>query len=280
MLATPALARETSSGTTFIDVAAKPTYPEASRVAVKRRYRRTYHKAERKVVRHTRLAVHSRSNRNDTRPRADNAKPHHVSGGAIPSDNALALAVGALVGIPEGFADGIATALPILVQTPARLRGVLEIGDLRVPFGSGGEGYSVPYGDYPITSDVGRWGARHGALAINFGAEMYDKRLHRYREGMELHAATNSELKTEGCVAVREWTAVKKRILAMIDQKGHAYLHIDPSGARIEPDPEPVLILASYEPKVANRREPVAHHRRYAHQEHHHYRHHIHYARI
>jgi hypothetical protein len=177
-----------------------------------------------------------------------------------------------ILGIVGGWADGIATALPILAQAPARLRGTLEIEGLHVAFGSGGAGHGIPYGDWPITDDVGSWGARHGALAINHDAEVYDARLHRYREGVEIHAdMSGGYLITEGCVAIerKQWGEVKAKIVAMIGSFGHAFLHIDPSGARIAPDAEPMLMFASAASKVEDD-EPVRRHHRYAR---YHYRH-------
>src|SRR6202035_4040696 len=109
---------------------------------------------------------------------------------ALPlSDSAQASALGALLEIPGGWADGLATALPLLVRTPARIAGTIEIAGELFHYGSGGFGYSIPYGYYPIPGDdgVGSWGSRHGAIGIA-GGEIWDKRLGRYREGIELHA--------------------------------------------------------------------------------------------
>ncbi len=258
MLSTPAFASRHPNPDGYIpqsiDIAAKPAYPEIAPVG--RHFRRWRHRAERKMRHHSRRSVSSRH------VSRDNKQPRHHGGGAVehvrittpvkPLRDVLALAAGALVGLAEGFEDGIATTLPVLAHGPSRLWGILEIAGLRVPYGSGGAGYALDFGDYRITpDDVGSWGARHGAIGLTHG-EIWDARLRRYREGIEIHAAMNEAMITEGCVAIarHQWQAVKRAILAMIDVSGHAFLHIDPTGARIEPDPNPVVMLASYEPMV------------------------------
>ena len=254
-----------------IDVAARPSYAIETIAPLRRGWR---HHTERNVRHHQRTNT------------ANKIRPRHQGGGAVhvgiarsapitpkPLRDALALATGALVGIAEGFEDGLATALPVATHAPSRLRGVLEVGELRVDYGSGGEGWALDYGDYEITpDDVGPWGSRHGAIGIAHD-EIWDVRLRRYREGIELHAATNDSLKTEGCVAIerQQWAAVKRAVLAMIDEAGHAFLRVGPNGARIEPDRNPIVILASAEPveERHERRHYAEHryherHRRYA----------------
>ena len=255
-IATPALASRHPADqvqSSFIDIAAKPAYPAAAAVPLKGRY----HRVERRH-RETRKVEAERKSRPErraatrTRPRRRSAEePARVVAPAPKrptGEAAQAARLGAILGIPDGFEDGVATALPVLAHAPARLLGILEVGALRVRFGSGGAGYSLDYGDYPITpDDVGSWGARHGALGIahDSGCTIYDERLRRDRCGVELHAATNGELKTEGCVAVEQFGKVKSAVLAMISEFGHAFLRIDPTGARIEPDAEPVLMMAA-----------------------------------
>ena len=261
ILTTPAFASHhpTQAANEIIDEASVAPYPIETVAPLRRGW---YHHRPSSVgaLRRSRSRRTHVSRHFDKRPRpaeegrasAHSAPPvRHEAEVPKVAPDALALAAGALVGIAEGFADGIATAMPALAvpHAPSRIKGELRIGDLRVPFGSGGEGWSLDYGDYPITpKDIGPWGSRHGAIGLA-GDEIYDRRLGRDREGIELHAATNDSLMTEGCVAIarREWIAVKRAVLAMIDMSGHAYLHIDPTGARIEPNAEPVVMLASAE---------------------------------
>ena len=277
LVATPALASHhpAPEAGSFIDVAARPSYAIETIAPLRKGWR---HHTERKVRVHQERTRRIRT--------ANKTRPRHQGGGAVhvgiarsapvtpkPLHDALALATGALVGIAEGFEDGLATALPVAAHAPSRLRGVLEVGELRVDYGSGGEGWALDYGDYEITpDDVGSWGSRHGAIGIAHD-EIWDVRLRRYREGIELHAATNDSLKTEGCVAIerQQWAAVKRAVLAMIDEAGHAFLRVGPNGARIEPDRNPIVILASAEP-VEERHER----RHYA--EHRHRERHRHYA--
>lgn len=172
--------------------------------------------------------------------------------------------LGALLGVSTGWEDGVSTSKPAIVtSTPRRLVGEIEVQGQRFRFGSGGYGLSVPYGDYRITHDVGSWGARHGALAIGNDARMYDPRLQRYREGMELHADPNGRLMTEGCVAIEQFERFKRLVLSMM-AAGAAFLHIDPNGARVSSSPEPVIRVAGAEQIVSEhhaRRHVAARHR-------------------
>ena len=262
---------------TFVDVAAQPAYPIEIIAPLRKGWR--WHHSRHSSVHALRR---SRSRRMHTARHVDRKPPRRAEEAhkrpavrvraalvpnAIPTENALSLAAGALVGLAQGFEDGIATAMPDLAiaHAPRRLVGILQIGAIRVRFGSGGAGYSLDYGDYLITpDDVGSWGARHGAIGIahDTGCTIHDARLGRDRCGIEMHAATNGELITEGCVAIarRQWQAVKKAVLAMIEQSGRAFLRIDPSGARIEPDADPVIVLASAE-KVEEHHTEQHHHR-------------------
>jgi hypothetical protein len=255
----------------FVDAAAKPAYPEIAPVG--RRFHHWHHHSSAHALRRSRSRRFVRSRHVDRKPprRAEEAAHRPILSPTKPLRDALALAAGALVGLAEGFEDGITTSLPVLAHGPSRLRGTLEVAGIRVPYGSGGAGYALDYGDYRITpDDVGSWGARHGAIGLAHD-EIWDARLHRYREGIEIHAAMNDRLITEGCVAIarRQWQGVKRAILAMIDESGRAFLHIDPSGARIEPDPNPVVMLANSEPRIKERRvehrHVVMHHRRWRH---------------
>jgi hypothetical protein len=195
--------------------------------------------------------------------------------------------IGKWLGIPDGWADGISMPLPIMKQAPARIAGTLEIAGLKVKFGSGGRGrYGLPYGDYPLTNDVGSWGNRHGAIAIGHDATVYDRRLHRDREGVEIHGATNGALTTAGCIAIEQemWGIVRRKVIAMMEA-GATFLHLDPNGARISAHAEPMMILADLEPRVREREPETRHHHaahRYAERHRHRYahRHYRHYARV
>ena len=266
-LATPALASRYPAAdqvrSSFVDVAAEPAYPEAA-PAVRRHVE--HRRAEPKRAAAKRRCRPERRASERARPRRRQAEePARMAPAPkrLASDAAQAAKLGAILGIPEGFADGIATAIPVMAHAPARLLGFLEIGALRVRFGSGGAGYSLDYGDYRITpDDVGAWGSRHGALGIahDSGCTIYDARLRRDRCGIELHADTNGELRTAGCVAVKEFGKVKAAVLAMISEFGQAFLRIDFTGARIEPDAEPVIMMAAA-PRVPPLRTAISHRR-------------------
>ena len=235
-VATPALASRHPAAdqvrSSFVDEAAVAPYPEAaSPPAVRRRH--VEHRLERHLWRVKRAERGSRLERRARTGAPFRVRPAAESARTVPEPKRLtteaaeAARLGAILGIPEGFEDGIATAVPVLTHAPARILGFLEVGDLRVRFGSGGAGYSLDYGDYRITpDDVGSWGSRHGALGIahDSGCTIYDERLRRDRCGVEIHADTNGELRTEGCVAVKEFGKVKAAVLAMISEFGHAFL--------------------------------------------------------
>lgn len=132
------------------------------------------------------------------------------------------------------------TSIPsvILKSRPFRLLGHIRIAGDLYRFGSGGlHGHpSIPYGDYRITpNDVGPWGARHGALGINYDRDIHDPKWKRPREGIEIHAA--SMLVTEGCLGIerRRWPKAKKAILTMIRTYGRAFLHVWPNAISVTP---------------------------------------------
>jgi hypothetical protein len=123
-------------------------------------------------------------------------------------------------------------------SSPGHIGGTLEMEGRQYKFGSGGAGYaSIPPGDYPITpGTIGPWGQAHGALGINYN-QIWDERLRRYREGIELHSGSSDELITEGCMAIAgdQWPEFKVRVKDMISKYGSAYLHVGPDGARVSP---------------------------------------------
>jgi len=120
----------------------------------------------------------------------------------------------------------------------SHIGGLLSMDGKKYRWGSGGGGFaSMPFGDYPITpGTIGSWGQAHGALGINNNA-MFDPLLHRMRQGIELHSGSSDALITEGCMAIAgaQWPELKARVLAMIRDKGSAYLHLGADGASITP---------------------------------------------
>src|SRR5579863_2891124 len=97
---------------------------------------------------------------------------------------------------------------------PKLITGTMKVEGKEYVFGSGGHGQSIPYGDYLITPGaVGSWGSRHGAIGVADGT-IPDPKLHRDRDGIELHAATNDKLQTNGCVSIRkdQWPEFRKQV--------------------------------------------------------------------
>jgi len=234
----------------FIDAAAVPAYTPETASVVRHQYTR-HAKPEHRVHKHS-IERHKEARREAPERPTVHAP---VQPRQTPLEAILA-AVGALWGLPDR---------PFVAHTPARISGEIEIAGATFPFGSGGHGWSIPYGDYLITpKDVGSWGSRHGALGIA-GGEIYDKRLGRDRIAIELHHPTNGALMTAGCVAVENWESFKRKVLAMIDQFGHAFLHIDPRGSRVSPHPDPIMV-ADVRVEVGEVR---ARHRHYTEHRHH-----------
>lgn len=122
---------------------------------------------------------------------------------------------------------------------PKQITGIIKVEGKQYEFGSGGRGQSIPYGDYLITPGaVGSWGSRHGAIGVADGT-IPDPKLHRDRDGIELHAATNSKLATDGCVSIKkdQWPEFKKQVLAMVGENKRVYLHVSDRGASVSTDP-------------------------------------------
>ena len=235
-------------------------------------------RAESKQVRHDKPAERVVSAPPNHRPRSQVARlePRGAAAGQSQpsiSDPALdwPLPLQLLKPILEAPVAILAAVGQAIGPAPRRLRGTMLINDERIPYGSGGHGYSIPYGDYRITPDaVGPWGARHGAIGIA-GGEIWDKRLHRYREGIELHRGYNKELITSGCVVVpgRAFGKLKSKIFAMMKDFGHAFLHVGPMGALISPIGGAVIVAADAEPRHQDDRanERPTRHRRHRHYE-------------
>ena len=122
---------------------------------------------------------------------------------------------------------------------PKQITGTITVEGKEYEFGSGGRGQSIPYGDYLITPDaIGSWGSRHGAIGVANGT-IADPKLHRDRDGIELHAAGNSKLETNGCVSIRkdQWPEFRKQVLAMVRKNKKVYLHVSDQGASISTSP-------------------------------------------
>ena len=150
---------------------------------------------------------------------------------------------------PAGNEGGIAGPVEVKVTPPIRdvmnrirpkqITGTITVEGKQYEFGSGGRGQSIPYGDYLITPGaVGSWGSRHGAIGVANGT-IPDPKLHRDRDGIELHAASNSKLETNGCVSIRkdQWPQFKKQVLAMVRENKRVYLHVSDQGASISTTP-------------------------------------------
>jgi hypothetical protein len=106
---------------------------------------------------------------------------------------------------------------------PFHFGGTVKLGGETYHYGTGGRGRgSIPFGTFPINiGDVGPIGQRIGAVASvgGPGGEIQDPKFpNRPRQGIEIHAASGSELDrlySEGCFAVSrsEWPAFKANLL-------------------------------------------------------------------
>lgn len=123
-------------------------------------------------------------------------------------------------------------------QRPQYQSGVGIINGTQFHWGSGtpGKYWSIPYGDYPITTDAptGAWAHQVGAIPINNNI-IPDPVLHRNRVGIMIHPSSSSNLDTlytQGCFAVapQDWPAVRQQILDE-SAKGPLYLHVEPGQA-------------------------------------------------
>lgn len=122
---------------------------------------------------------------------------------------------------------------------PKQLTGTITVEGKEYAFGSGGHGQSIPYGDYLITPDaIGSWGSRHGAIGVANGS-IPDPKLRRDRDGIELHAATNDKLETDGCVSIKkeQWPQFRKQVLGMVKDNKKVYLHVSDQGASVSTAP-------------------------------------------
>lgn len=135
---------------------------------------------------------------------------------------------------------------------PKQITGTMKVEGKKYEFGSGGHGQSIPYGDYRITPGaIGSWGSRHGAIGVADGT-IPDPKLHRDRDGIELHAATNDKLQTNGCVSIRkdQWPEFRKQVFSMLKENKKVYLHVSDQGASISTNPLEFVGETISEPKV------------------------------
>ena len=158
-------------------------------------------------------------------------------------------------------------------ERPKVITGIIELMGHAFHFTSGGYGASIPYGDYRITTSSGPWGERHGALGLN-DQEIYDPKLHREREGIEIHEARGG---TEGCVGVHNgFGLLKKLVISMIDQTGSAWLHVWPFGTGISAEkwsgPHSIEEAANEEGNADHREKYAEEKHRRKHYAHHHLR--------
>ena len=140
-----------------------------------------------------------------------------------------------------GKADGSLPNVAGGSSYPGHITGQLKMGDEAYKFGSGGVrgASSIPFGNYPITPNaIGAWGRANGAIGIN-NDHIWDKSLGRMRDGIEMHVGHSFNLITEGCLAFEkeQFPKLKARINQMIQEHGHAYLHVGKDGASITPTP-------------------------------------------
>jgi hypothetical protein len=122
------------------------------------------------------------------------------------------------------------------LNRPSYFRGKLNFAGDQYNFGTGGAGRgSIPYGDYPITPNaIGPWGRAHGAIGINDNV-IPDAKIGDTRRGIELHAGTNPDLITQGCVAIAgdQWQQFRQKVMQHINDGEKLTLHIGKDGAQI-----------------------------------------------
>jgi hypothetical protein len=136
---------------------------------------------------------------------------------------------------------------------PKQIAGTMTVEGKEYQFGSGGRGQSIPYGDYLITPGaVGSWGSRHGAIGVANGT-IPDPKLHRDRDGIELHAAGNSKLETDGCVSIKkeQWPEFRKQVLTLAKENKKVYLHVSDRGASVSTNPLEFIGETISEPTVS-----------------------------
>jgi len=126
----------------------------------------------------------------------------------------------------------------VLDEKAPHIRGNLKLGGVSYAFGSGIDASEphIPFGDYPITpGEIGAWGQAHGAIGVNHNV-IWDPRLGRNREGIEIHCGHLPYLYSHGCVAINpnQWHGFKASLLEFIKEKKTAYLHVHADGAWID----------------------------------------------
>jgi hypothetical protein len=148
------------------------------------------------------------------------------------------LSGGLLTGSPKPPANVAMGVAPSDVQAsrPDQIRGQLDFDGQKYDFGSGGgKNPSIPYGNYPITpNSIGPWGKDHGAIGINNNV-IPDAKIGRDRTGIEIHAATNPELITQGCIAIAgsQWPQFRELVMKRIANGEKLSIHVDKDGVRI-----------------------------------------------
>ena len=259
LFVTPALAsRQATQTPGIVDAAAVAPYPMAQFAGAVRL--RAGHRYRVKEARHEsgrrqeRGGAPARTSPADDQPRPAPSLP-------AGQERAQAGRLGALLGFPDGWEEGMSAPKPIIVgRRPARLEGSLTVAGLTFSFVSGGGGWSIPWGDYEISpNSEGSWGSRHDALDLTGvdRGDIVDHQLGRHRYGIEMHAGSN----TLGCVALDNWTKAKRLIVGMISQSGSAFLHVWPGMASVTPTRSTGrMIVAIASPKV-EKEEPVVRHR-------------------
>lgn len=246
----------------FVDEAAIPTYPIETVAPLRKGWRHS-HDSSVHALRRPRSRRPLKARHVDKKPPRRAEELAHSAKAAVPVppepvEDALTATAGALLGLVDGL------EARIIASRPYRMDGVVEVAGRRFDYVSGGAGWSIPYGDWPIDNSAGRWGARHGALGLNDDS-MPDRYLGRDRGGIEIHADYSG--RTEGCFGVKQWQAFKRAVLAMVRDFGAAYLHVRPEGATVSPlkKADPFVMLARAKDAPTRHRYAESRHRRWRH---------------
>jgi hypothetical protein len=123
--------------------------------------------------------------------------------------------------------------------------GFLTIGDLSVPYGSGGSGRgSIPYGTWPVNDDYvprTRLGLQGWAVNNPQGI-MDDPRYEGGRSDIMIHLDVGSKVAdkiiTAGCIGIEEqyWPEFRTALQKMQEEHGTVILKVTPNGAVIYPE--------------------------------------------
>lgn len=142
-------------------------------------------------------------------------------------------------------ADRIPIGTDLNLDPGFRTQGYLTIGDLTVPYGSGGSGRgSIPYGTWPVDDTyVPRTPSKGlaGWAVNNPGGYMDDPRYEGGRSDIMIHADQLSDIDriiTAGCIGIAEeyWPAFRDALQQAQKEHGRMILTVTPNGAVIYPE--------------------------------------------